>query len=282
MKKALLLATLFATATAFAQEDTAKAPTFGWKHGLLAGLTLTQAAFTDWAAGGQNSLAYVASLDGKSTDDQEKTNWSNTYKFAFGHARISGTGLRKTEDRIDLESILTYKMGTYINPYAGATFKTQFAKGFVYDALGNETAVSQFFDPAYLTQSVGAGYQPAPEIKTRLGVALREVITSDFPVYADDPATLGIEKTLVQIGMESVTDAEWKLEENLVLTSKLELFSPFEQFDRVIIRNDNTIAARISEYITAKLNVQLINDWRATARTQVKETIAFGITYTLL
>jgi len=282
MKIVVLFAALFATATGLAQQDTAKAPTFGWKHGLNVGLTLTQASFANWAAGGQNSLAYTASFDGKSVDDQEKTNWSNTYKFAFGQARISGTGLRKTDDKIDLESILTYKMGTYINPYAGATFKTQFAKGFVYDALGNETAVSQFFDPAYLTQSAGVGYQPAPEIKTRLGAALREVITSDFAVYADDPATLEIEKTLVQFGMESVTDAEWKLEENLVFTTKLELFSPFEQFDRIIIRNDNTLAAKISEYITAKVNVQLINDWRATARTQAKETIAFGISYTLL
>jgi hypothetical protein len=281
MKKVLLFLLLFASVIANAQQDTAKAPTFGWKHGLVAGLTITQASFTNWTAGGQNSLSYVSSLDGKSANDQETTNWTNTYKFAFGQARISGTGLRKTDDRIDLESILTYKVGTYINPYASASLKTQFAKGFVYDAAGNETAVSQFFDPAYLTQSAGVGYQPIPEIKTRLGAALREVITSNFPVYADDPETMEIENTLVQFGMESVTDAEWKIEESVLLTSRLELFSPFEQFDRVIIRNDNTIAAKISEYITAKFNLLLINDWRATPRTQVKETVACGISYTL-
>ena len=154
---------------------------------------------------------------------------------------------------------------------------------FTYDAAGIETAVSQFFDPAYITQSVGVGYQPLPEVKTRLGVGLREIITSDFPAYADDPATTTeIEKTSVQGGLESVTDVEWKLEQNLLFTSKLELFAPFETIDEIVVRNDNTLAAKVNEYISVKLSVQLINERRASPRTQVKETIAIGISYTLL
>ena len=166
-----------------AQEKTqtpAAPPEYGWKHSLVAGLTLTQAAFTDWTQGGENALAYTISTDGKSVNDLELNNWTNTYKFAFGQTRLGNQGLRKTDDIIDLSSVFTYKVGSYVNPYGAVTVKTQFAKGFAYDAAGNSTQVSQFLDPAYLTQSAGAGYQPTKEIKTRFGIAVREVITNQF------------------------------------------------------------------------------------------------------
>jgi hypothetical protein len=283
MRKLLVFFLCFVASRVYGQQDTAKVPEYGWKHSLVAGLTLTQVAFTNWAAGGQNALSWATSLEGKSANDQEITNWATSYKFAFGQTRLGDQGLRKTDDKIDLETILTYKLGTYINPYAAATFKSQFAKGFTYDDdAGTKTAVSQFFDPAYLTQSAGMGYQPMPEVKTRFGVALREIITSDFTSYADDPATAEVEKTSVDGGLESVTDVEWKLEDNVLFTSKLELFAPFDALDEIVVRNDNTLAAKVSKYITVILNVQLINERRITPRTQVKETLALGISYTLL
>src|SRR6266850_2727389 len=133
------------------------APDSVWKHTLVAGLTLTQVAYTDWAQGGENSLAYTVSADGSSIDDETGSNWTNVYKLAFGQTRLGSQGLRKTDDVIDLSTVFTYKVGAYINPYVAATLKTQFAKGFMYDATGTETQVSKLFDPAYITQSAGAG-----------------------------------------------------------------------------------------------------------------------------
>jgi len=255
---------------------------FGWSHSMVAGLTLTQIALTDWTQGGDNALALALSLDGKSTNEHPRTNWTSSYKFGFGQTRLATQGLRKTDDRIELESILTFKVGTYFNPYTGATLKTQFAKGLKYDNAGNGIVVSKFFDPAFLTQSAGVGYHPIKEVKTRLGLALREILTSEFPLYADDPTTAAIEKTSVQAGLESVTDVEWKVDDNVLFTSKLEMFSPFKAMDEIVVRNDNTLAAKVNKYITAILNVQLINEKRISPRTQIKETIALGLSYTLL
>jgi len=264
-----------------AQPDTAKKPVYGWKKSLVAGLNLTQVSFKDWQQGGEDALAWTATLDGKAEDDQPKTNWATSYKFAYGQTKLGDEGIRKTDDKIDLETVLTYKLGSIINPYVAATLKTQFAEGFDY-TTEPKTAVSTFFDPAFLTQSVGFGYQPVPQVKTRLGLALREIITSDFTGYADDPATLAIEKTKTEGGMESVTNVDWKLAANLLLTAKLEMFAAFKHFDEVIVRSDNTLAAKVSKYVTVNLNVQLINEKRVTPRTQVKETIAIGLSYALL
>jgi hypothetical protein len=119
-------------------------------------------------------------------------------------------------------------------------------------------------------------------VTTRLGVALREVLTKDFPGYADDPVTLEVEKTKVEGGIESVTDVEWKFAENMTLTSKLGLFAPFKTMDEIIVRSDNAIAAKVNEYINVSFTVQLIHDVTVTRRTQVKEVLAIGISYTLL
>ena len=148
---------------------------------------------------------------------------------------------------------------------------------------GVKTAVSKFFDPAYLTQSVGVGYQPTPEVKTRLGAGLREVITSLYTAFADDPATpTTVEKTRIDGGFESVTNVEWIFEENLLFTAKLELFSTFKQLGEVIVRSDNSITAKVNKYVSVIVNAQFINDRRVTPRTQVKETLGLGLTYTVL
>ena len=119
-------------------------------------------------------------------------------------------------------------------------------------------------------------------MKTRLGLALREILTSHYPLYADDPKTPAIEKTSVRGGLESVTEVEWHLDQNLMFSSKLELFSAFKTMDEVVVRNDNTLAAKVNKYVTVLLNVQLINEKPISPRTQVKEALAIGVSYNLL
>ena len=167
----------------------------GWKHRLVGTVTATQVSLKDWAGGGEDALAWNLNLEGKSQfkPTEQKFDWTNTYKFAFGQTKLGDQGIRKTDDKIDLESVLTYMIDFFVDPYISATAKSQFAKGYEYTDPG-KIAISQFFDPAYLTQSAGVGYQPTPEIKTRLGVAVREIITRDFNRFSDDAATAGHRK----------------------------------------------------------------------------------------
>lgn len=283
MKTTAVCLFLFIHVIAFAQNDSAVVPSV-WKHQLVAGLTVTQISYTNWSQGGENALAYTMSVDGKSVQNLTMTNWSNSYKFAYGQTRLGSKGLRKTDDKIELESVLTYKLGTTVNPYASATLKSQFDDGFKYDdATNTKVRTSSALDPMYLTQAIGVGYQPVSQIKTRLGAALREVFSGTFN-YADDAATVPtVEQSKVEGGLESVTDIEIKIEDNTLFTSKLEMFAPFNNIDVVVLRNDNTISSKVNKYIVVVFNVQLINDrTMGTARTQIKEGLALGVSYTFL
>lgn len=281
----LLLAIVLFTASVQAQEQPVAAvePVSPWQHTLLGTLNITQISFTDWAQGGENALAWALAIEGKSTLDNEKLNWANSYKFGFGQTKLGSQGIRKTDDKIDLESVLTYKMGTVINPYVSATLKTQFAEGYAYDATGGKTPISNFFDPAYLMQSAGVGYQPIPELKTRFGAGVREIITSKFTNYSDDPATANEFETLrIEGGLESVIEANVPVMENVVFNSKIELFAPLKTLDVVTVRNDNTLSAKVNKYISVNLNLQVVQEPKVTPRTQMKQTLALGISYSFI
>jgi hypothetical protein len=294
LKNFLLVALVLVSLSAYSQqdvhkenlalvvkEDTAKAPQYGWKHSIVAGLTLGQVSFTDWAQGGENSLSYGVLVAGKSEDDQQWINWSNSYKFAFGQTRLSSQGIRKTDDEISLESLFRYKLEPKLGLYGSATLLTQFSKGYTYSTSGTATAISSFFDPAYMTQSVGAVYLPIPEITTRIGPAIREIVTSKYNQYADDPKTTEIEKVRVQGGVESVTGVRWELMENVLLTSRLAIFMPFKSMDRMVVRNDNSLAVKLGKAVTMMLSGQIWVDPDVSPRTQFKESIALGLSYNL-
>ena len=143
-------------------------------------------------------------------------------------------------------------------------------------------AVSSIFDPAYFTQSAGLGYRPADEVRTRLGVALRETVTDAFNPYADDPDTADIETTRTEGGLESVTDVEWQLRDNVRLSSKLDIFTAFQNLSDLVIRDDTTVVVKVTEWVSIKLNVLIVREDRVVEKTQVKQTIAVGLNYDLL
>ncbi len=160
-----------------------------WHNDLVVGVNLTQVSFAHWQAGGVNALAYLGSIMGKSVRDDSNTTttWTNTYKFAFGQTDINEQGLRTSDDEIALESLLTFKIDGALNPYIDASLFTQFAPGYQYPDSGAAQEVSNFFDPAFIKESAGMGWVQSKAFQTRLGLALREIITDNYNQYAADP-----------------------------------------------------------------------------------------------
>jgi len=279
MKNILIAIILFtAPLSLFAQEkaedkDTLK---YGWTNSLIASLTLSQVSYTNWAAGGDNALAYNLLIDGKSVQEKPNTNWATTYIFAYGQARLGNIGLRKTDDRIDLASVFAYKMSEHYDPYASATFKSQFTTGYKYDASGNGTAVSGFLDPAVATEAVGFLYHHAESFKSRLGLALRETFANLY-----DTIYTGGQKTKIEGGFESVSELALELDKDILFKSKLELFAPLKTLDVITVYWDNLLALKVSKYIVTNLGVQLINNRVVTPRTQIKEALSLGLTYSI-
>lgn len=266
-----------------AQDKPAEPPKYGWQKSMVGGINLTQTAFDNWKQGGENTFAWQATINYKFVNDQEKTNWSNTGKFTLGATKAGDLESRKSIDEIKLETVYTQKLGLYVNPFLSATGETQFISGYDYKVTP-KNKISNFMDPAYFRESAGVGYQPNQIVKTRLGVALKQTVTQDFPIpYADDPKTLDkIEKFKNEVGAESVTDLSWKVAENSLLVSKLELFSTLDKVDEIDVNWDNVFTTKISKYFNVNLNFKLFYDKDISKKRQIKQAIAFGFNYTFL
>jgi hypothetical protein len=265
-----------------AEETSAKTPEYGWTNEVVAGLNFNQTHFDNWVQGGEDAWSWQFDLISRFNNDREKFNWSNSGKMSFGKTRISGNEARKSADEIDLESVFTYKIGLPICPYAAATAKSQFARGYDYSAEP-KNEISSYLDPAFFTQGIGAGYSPICELKTRLGASVKETVTRNHPApYADDPETEEIEKIKVEFGAESAADLKWKFGKNILIVSKLNLFSNLKSYREIDVTWDNIATASIAKYLNANLNVKLFYDRDISKKRQIKEVIAVGLTYSLL
>lgn len=274
---------LFISSHIIAQEKPAEETEYGWQKEMISGVNLTQTSFDNWAPGGENSFAWQLNVNFKFINDQEKTNWANSGKFSYGSLKTGDEESRKSIDEIKLESVFTYKLGRFINPYAAVTGETQFAPGYDY-GIEPETQISAIMDPGYFRESIGLIYQPNDIIKARLGCSLKQTITSDYPApYADDPDTENtIEKTKNEIGAESVTDVNWKISENTLLISKLELFSAFKALDETDINWENVLTVKISKYFNVNFNFRILYDKDISRKRQIMQFVALGITYNFI
>ncbi len=260
-----------------------EAPKFGWKNEIVGNLNFTQSSFSNWSQGGEDSWNWQLDLNGKFENDQPMYNWATTGKISYGKTKIAGEVSKKTTDEVHLESVFTYKLGVYVNPYVAVTGETQLSAGFDFSS-DPRVKISTFLDPGYFTESLGLGYEPIKDFKTRVGVALKQTVADQFAaLYSDDPATLNtVETVRSEAGMESVTDFSRKVSENILFTTKLELFSNLKSVDEVDVRWDNILAAKVSKYIAVSFNVKLFYDRDISVQRQLKQVLAAGLTYTFL
>jgi hypothetical protein len=252
-----------------------------WKHNLAATLNLAQASFTHWAAGGTNTLSYLSSVNGKSIREDTSTNWSSLYKLAYGQTKLGDDEIRKTDDEINLESVLTYKLGVHVNPYGSLSLLTQFAPGYKYSDTAARKQISNFFDPAYLKEAAGVGIKLTPWLQTRFGAALREIFTNHYFAFADDPKTPEVETSKIEGGLENVTEIELPVDDNVLFRAKSELFSPIKTLDRMILHGQAAVIAKVSKIISTELSASVINEPDVSPFTQIKQGLSLGITYTV-
>jgi hypothetical protein len=263
---AVVFAALLPAGAAYAEEEK---PTYGWKNGFLGGFKLTQAGFTNWAAGGENSLAWQLTSTGRFLYDQEAYDWSNWFKLGYGRTKVGDDEFRKSVDEIKFESMVTAKLNGPLGAYASFYWETQLDKGYQYTDT-SRTAVSNFMDPGYFTESLGMSYTYEKMVSTRIGFAAKQTLTGDFPAYTDDPATLEIETLRSEYGAEWVTDFNYGVSEKLVYFTRVNFFSN---------KWDNTLAAAVAPYVDVTFDFNLVYDRDISTATQIREALAIGLIF---
>jgi len=252
-----------------------------WTASGMVGLNASQVSFTNWSQGGENSLTWTffTKMGAMYSDGNWKLN--NNLKVAYGRSKIGSAEYRTNDNEFYLENVLSKKVGWAVDPYFSNTIRSSIRKGFDY-AKSDVNPIADFFDPGYITQSLGFAYEKDKALKTRLGIGLQETFTNKYRNYSDDSKTTDkLEAFKLESGIESVTNSELNLDEHLLFQCMLRLFTRFNAIDVWDVRWDNTLTAQITKYVNVNFNVLLVYEKAQSPKTQFKEGLQLGITYSI-
>ena len=268
-----------------------------WKKNMDLYLTLTQNSYSDnWTGGEAGNLSWVANGNsGFEKQLSEKLNSKTTIKLAFGQTHSQDQESKKwakptkSTDLIDIESLARFTLGAWVDPYVALRFESQFL-----DA--SYPRLKRYVNPKKVTESGGVSRQfyktEKDEILSRLGFALRQIITEDI---VDTTARKTEVNSTNDGGIESVTDAKLTLSDKLSYTSKLSLYKALfysksdklkgtpqqDYWKEVDVNWENTISAAVAKYVTVSLYAQVLYDKEVSKKGRFKETLSLGLTYKL-
>ncbi|MHC1739423.1 MAG: DUF3078 domain-containing protein [Ignavibacteriaceae bacterium] len=252
-----------------------------WATSGMLGININQISLTNWSQGGDNALAWT--IVSNMSADYVSGSWTlkNSLKLAYGRTKLGDTEYRTNDNEIYQESIISHSVGWPVDPFFSNSIRSSVGNGFDYKAVP-VAQVAAFFDPGYITQSLGLTYNKISFFSTRIGLALQETFTGKYRQYTDDPTTSDkIEAFKLDTGVECVTEGNIPVEDNLIITSKLRLFSRFNSMDVWDVRWDNTVTAQVTKFINVNMNVLLIYEKSQSVKTQLKESLQLGFTFNL-
>lgn len=280
MKKSILVLLFFSFAIVNAQEkDTTL---YKWIPSFVAGINVSQVSFKDWAKGGEDSYTWTIKGDFLVKYKSDTWRFRNQLKAEYGNTQIDGEEAKVTGNEVFMESVLSLNVGWAVDPFISNQVRTQLSNGYNYK-VDPKVQIADFFDPGYITQSIGFTFDKHENFTTRLGLAFQETFTRDFNQYSDDPETDDeIEDFKFETGLETVTDAQLNLAENISWKGKLRLFTTFENLDVWDVRWDNIITAKINSWLNVNFEFIMLYEKAQSLKTQMKEALQIGITYKFL
>ena len=311
----ILLLTLSISSITVAQtteaEDVLKKQTTdtidGWKTGGVFSVNFTQTNLTNWAAGGDNSIALNGIVSLYANYKKGNSTLENSLDLAYGFLKSGSENVRKTDDKIDFTS--KYGQRASKNWYYAAlvNFKSQFTAGFNYP--DDSTEISNFLAPAYVLGAIGMDYKPSPVFSAFIAPITAKITLVNDQVLADagafgvDAAEFDDLGNQLSAGKKSRSELGGYLRlmfkkdimENINLQSRLELFSNYtEEPDHIDVNWELLLALKVNKFISVTVSTQLIydddvdilvdNDDDGTIdevgpRTQFKEVLGVGLTY---
>lgn len=295
MKQLLLITAFsFVCLAGFSQATPPKDTTKVWTiHGQNT-LLINQSSFSNWAAGGVNSVATNIVLDYDFNYKKGVWSWDNKAIAGYGISKQNGTGWRKNDDRIILNSLLGRQASKYWLYTFYANFQTQFTKGYNYGADGSRTLLSAPFAPAYLTFGPGFAYKKSDNFRINLSPAAARITI----VHNDSLSSIGSygvtpgNKSLFEFGAS--LDAYYKvnLVENISFENILKVYSNYlKKPGDIYMDYAANIFMKVNKLVTVNAGVELINDPKAQipemkngvneyhSLLQTKQIFGVGLTY---
>jgi len=274
----LILLAITNYVTAQSIDSTSVADTTYWKKGTKTTLTFTQTTLKNWAAGGENSIAFNAGINAFASYAKRRTTFENIMELGYGIIDQGKIGLRKNDDKIIFSSKFGYKLKKDGKLYISSLidFKSQFYKGVDFQDDGSEVKISDFMAPGFLTISTALEWKPAKHFSLLYSPFTGKMTFVGIQSFADrgdygvDPAKkdangniiLGTGKTSrAELGSFLKITFKKDIFKNVNYDTKIELFTAYdENFGNVDVNWQNAVTMKVNDWLVASFITQLLYD----------------------
>lgn len=260
-----------------------------WTKGGEATLLFNQTSFSEWVSGGENSISLSFHADYDLNYEKNGWKWDTKFLGDFGLTKISGSKfLRKTNDRLDLQSLLGKSFSERWSYSTVFGVKTQFAKGFTYGENddGNEikTLKTQFFSPVYIQLGVGLYWKKDDKLWVNIAPFTQRLtlVSRKFTMnLTDGKEYFGVKKGenhRFELGASVSAFYSFTPMENLELEQRLGLYSDYlGKAENVDLDYLISAKMKVNEKISTKLIVQLVYDDNAVQKLQTRQIFGIGV-----
>jgi hypothetical protein len=261
MKRITFILALFAIINGISAQE--KQDTSYWKKKGDITLSFNQVSFSNWSAGGKNSISGVAFYNLALSYRKARISWDNSLNLGYGLLKEGDRDLMKSEDKMEFSSKAGLKMTEESKWYLSGMFnlRSQFADGFKYPDMDHK--ISSFFAPAYLTFALGADFKPKDKFSLFLSP-----LSSKFTIVADkDLSAIGAfgvekgDKFRAEMGGTFKSELKFPLITNVDVVTALGLFSNYlKKPQNIDVNWDFRINMKINKFLSANLITNLIYD----------------------
>jgi hypothetical protein len=234
-----------------------------WDIGGTLGLNFNQSYFSNWAAGGQNSISATALTSFYANYKRGRNSWVNTLDMAYGLIAQNAQDPIKTDDRFDFTSKYGYQSGSEDWYYSALfNFRTQFDEGFeIEDGIEIGQPISDLLAPAYSILAVGADYKPNDKFSAFLSPVTTKVTIVTIDRLATEYGVDEGENVRFEIGAFVKLSYKDDIFENVNLDTRIDLFSNYaENPENVDVNWETLITMKVNSWLSATLTTQLIYD----------------------
>jgi hypothetical protein len=273
--------------------DTAKA----WYLDGYGSINFSQSAYSNWSAGGQNSVGFLGMLGLKANYKKGKHSWGNTVDLGYGFnllGKMSDSKYTKTNDQLELTSVYGYSISKDNKWFVAVllNFRTQFSNGYNYP--DDSTVISKFMAPGYLVAGLGITYTPAKWFYLYLSPASGR-FTFVMDKKLSDSGAFGVDKgkmTRGEFGAYMRADMNKDLSKTINLATTLELYTNYlKDFGNIDVNWGLLLTMKVNKWLAASIATQLVYDDKINIkttptstpgpRTQFKELFGIGLSYKL-
>lgn len=298
----------------YSQEEEIPDSLKSWQTTGYTSLTFNQTSFSNWVRGGDNNVAASGIFNLNTNYNKGNFSWENTVDIAYGILTSDQYSLRKTDDKIDVNSKFGYQTPVKNTFYTAiVNFRSQFADGFDYP--DDSTIVSAALAPAFIITSIGIDYKPSDVISVYLSpVTGRYIIMNDQNLankgaFGVEPAKYDENGNMISEGQQfkadfgayATVELKFDVMENIKFKSKIDLFNDYTDEDKnnrknIDVNFESVLFMKVNKFISANIFLQLLYDHEQkvpvyeniagekvvtgeSPKLQIKQILGIGLTY---